>query len=128
MGKKAKRRQNPLGTHLRSLTVSMSRNRLFLGQVALQQSPPPLHRMIESVKDVWRQNVKDVPALDTLALGDRWDSGPQPQEEAHGLAGSVPANATGSGIGLTLALIVIATTLLLRWKRDSARLVCLPKE
>jgi MATE family multidrug resistance protein len=33
----------------------------------------------------------------------------------------------GQWIGLTLALIVIATTLLLRWRRDSARLLCLPK-
>jgi MATE family multidrug resistance protein len=29
----------------------------------------------------------------------------------------------GLWIGLTLALVVIATTLLLRWKRDSERLV-----
>jgi hypothetical protein len=67
--KKAKRRQNPPGIHLRSLTVSMSRSRLFLGQVALQQSPPPLYRMAASVKDVWRQNVKDVPELDTRHRG-----------------------------------------------------------
>jgi len=42
-----------------------------LGQVALEQSLPPLHRMAASVKNVRKQNVKDVPALDTLAFGDR---------------------------------------------------------
>jgi hypothetical protein len=47
----------------------MSRNRLFLGQVALQQSLPPLHRMAAIVKDVRRQNVKDVPALDSEGPG-----------------------------------------------------------
>jgi hypothetical protein len=47
----------------------MSRNRLFLGQVALQQSLPPLHRMAASVKEVRRQNVNHVPALDTRHLG-----------------------------------------------------------
>jgi hypothetical protein len=47
----------------------MSRNRLFLGQVALQQSLPPLHRMAASVKDVRRQNVNHAPALDSAQVG-----------------------------------------------------------
>ena len=40
-------------------------------RVALQQSPPPLHRLALSVKDVWRQTVKDVLALDT---DEQWDT------------------------------------------------------
>ena len=59
-----------LGTLPRSLTVSMSRNRLFLGKVSLQQSPPPLHRMMASVKEVRRQNVKDVSAFDSMNTED----------------------------------------------------------
>jgi hypothetical protein len=60
----------------------MSRNRLFLGKVALQQSPPPLHRLEASVKDVWRQTVKDVRALDSEGPGA--PAGKQGEEEVPG--------------------------------------------
>ena len=44
-GLQTQRGQNPSGLRPRMLTISMSRNRLFLGKVALQQSPPPLRQL-----------------------------------------------------------------------------------